>query len=108
MATGMMDRGLYQAPMGIDMEEGPGMEIEIEDPESVNIGLGDVEIQLRPEKETADTFDANLAEYMDEGELSGLANDLVADYEKDVMDRRDWIKTYVDRSEEHTSELQSH
>jgi hypothetical protein len=96
MATGMMDKGLYQAPMGIDMMEENPMEIEIEDPESVNIGLGDIEIQLKPEKETADTFDANLAEYMDDGDLSGIAEDLVSEFEKDTMDRKDWIKTYVD------------
>ena len=96
MATGMMDKGLYQAPMGMDMEQGPGMEIEIEDPESVDINMGDIEVQLRPEKETAETFDANLAEYMDDGDLSGLANELVEDFDKDQMDRRDWVKTYVD------------
>ena len=96
MATSSMDKGLYAAPMGIGMEEGPDMEIEIEDPESVNIGLGDIEIQLKPEQETAETFSANLAEYMDEGELGGLANDLIEDFDKDQMDRKDWIKTYVD------------
>jgi len=97
MATGMMDKGLYQAPMGLPTEDmGPDIEIEIEDPEEVNIGLGDIEIQLKPEKETADTFDANLAEYMDNGDLSGLAEELVEDFDKDTMDRKDWIKTYVD------------
>jgi hypothetical protein len=96
MATGMMDKGLYQAPMGMDMEQGPGMEIVIEDPESVDIHTGDIEVQLRPEKETAETFDANLAEYMDDDVLSGLANELVEDFDKDQMDRRDWVKTYVD------------
>jgi hypothetical protein len=99
MATGMMDRGLYQTPMGLEQEaemQPGGIEIEIEDPEEVNIGLGDIEIQLRPEKETAETFDANLAEYMDDGDLSGLANELIEDFDKDQMDRRDWVKTYVD------------
>ena len=97
MATGMMDKGLYQAPMGLsDLAEAPDLEIEIEDPESVSIEMGDIEIQLKPEKETADTFDANLAEYMDDGALSGLAEELVEDFEKDTMDRKDWIKTYVD------------
>jgi hypothetical protein len=99
MATGMMDRGLYQTPMGLEQEaemKPGGIEIEIEDPEEVNIGLGDIEIQLRPEKETAETFDANLAEYMDDGDLSGLANELIEDFDKDQMDRRDWVKTYVD------------
>lgn len=97
MATGMMDKGLYQAPMGLsDLAEQPDLEIEIEDPEAVAIHAGDIEIELRPGKETAETFDANLAEYMDNGDLSGLAEELVADFDKDTMDRKDWIKTYVD------------
>jgi len=97
MATGMMDKGLYQAPMGLsDLAQQPDLEIEIEDPEALAIHAGDIEIQLKPEKETAETFDANLAEYMDDGDLSGLAEELVADFDKDTMDRRDWIKTYVD------------
>ena len=97
MATGMMDKGLYQAPMGLsDLTQQPDIEIEIDDPESITLGLGDIEIQLKPEKETAETFDANLAEYMDDGELSGLAEELVGDFDKDQMDRRDWIKTYID------------
>ena len=97
MATGMMDKGLYQAPMGLaDMVDEEPIEIEIEDPESIDIHAGDIEIQIKPEKETAETFDANLAEYMDDGDLSGLAEELVSDFDKDIMDRRDWIKTYVD------------
>ena len=97
MATGMMDKGLYRAPIGLsDLAEQPDLEIEIEDPEALAIHAGDIEIQLKPEKETAETFDANLAEYMDNGDLSGLAEELVSDFDKDTMDRRDWIKTYVD------------
>jgi hypothetical protein len=97
MATGMMDKGLYQAPMGLsDLAEQPDLEIEIEDPEALSIQAGDIEIDLKPRKETAEDFDANLAEYMDQGDLSGLAEELVSDFDKDTMDRRDWIKTYVD------------
>jgi hypothetical protein len=93
----MMDKGLYQAPMGLsDLAEQPDLEIEIEDPEEVTIGVGGLEINLKPEKETAETFDANLAEYMDDNDLQSLAEDLVEDFDKDIMDRRDWIKTYVD------------
>jgi hypothetical protein len=33
---------------------------------------------------------------MDEGELDALGNDLVDDFVKDGMDRKDWIKTYID------------
>jgi hypothetical protein len=92
----MLDKALYQAPQGISMLEEPDLEIEIENPEEVNIGLGDIEINLKPEKETADTFDANLANYMDDGELDSLGQELVEDFGKDINDRKDWIRTYVD------------
>jgi hypothetical protein len=94
-----ISKGLYAAPQGLEelMPEGaPDIEIEIEDPEEVNIGLGDIEIDLKPQKETADTFDANLAEYMDDAELDSLGKDLVEDFGKDINDRKDWIRTYVD------------
>jgi hypothetical protein len=91
-----IEKGLYAAPLGMEQEMDAPIEIEIEDPESVNIGLGDIEIDLKPRKETAEDFDANLAEYMDEGDLDSLGSDLVEDFGKDIMDRKDWIKTYVD------------
>lgn len=90
-----IEKGLYAAPQGI-LPEGPPIEIEIEDPESVNIGLGDIEIDLKPQKETAEDFDANLVEYMDDSEVSSLGEELIDDFQKDQMDRRDWIRTYVD------------
>ena len=97
MATSSMDKALYQAPQGISDLMEPDIEIEIEDPESVSIGMGDIEIDLKPQKkQTDEDFDANLAEFMDEGELDSLGSELVEDFGKDVMDRRDWIKTYVD------------
>ena len=95
MATNV-DKALYQAPQGMAMLAEPDIEIEIEDPESVSIGMGDIEIDLKPQKETADTFNANLAEYMDDNDLDSLGQDLVEDFDKDIQDRRDWIKTYVD------------
>ncbi len=96
MATSSMDKSLYQAPQGISELMEPDIEIEIEDPESVSLHMGDIDIDLKPQKETAEDFDANLAEYMDEGDLDSLGNDLVEDFGKDIMDRKDWIKTYVD------------
>ena len=96
MATSSMDKSLYQAPQGISDLMEPDLEIEIEDPESVSLQMGDIEIDLKPRKETAEDFDANLAEYMDEGDLDSLGSELIEDFGKDVMDRKDWIKTYVD------------
>jgi len=97
MATSSMDKSLYQAPVGLaEMMDAPDIEIEIEDPESMSIDMGDVEIDLKPQKPTAEDFDANLAEFMDDSELGALGNDLVDDFVKDNMDRKDWIKTYID------------
>jgi len=67
----------------------PEIEVEIE----IEIGEPD---DLPPEEETAEDFDANLAEYMDESVLQELASDLIADFDKDITDRSDWAETYVE------------
>lgn len=94
-----IDKALYQAPMGIDaaaeMEE--PIEIEIEDPESVTIGIGGLEVVLEPGEEgDEEDFNDNLAEYITDGELAELAGDLLGDFDSDVSSRKDWIQTYVD------------
>ena len=99
MATSSMDKGLYAAPLGIEEEMGmaPPLEIEIEDPEAVRIGMGDIEIELSPDKEATDEeFDANLADFMDDSALDSLGGELVGDFDKDINDRKDWIRTYVE------------
>ena len=75
----------------------PAIEIEIENPESLTIGMGGVEIELTPETDTsgADDFDANLAEFLDENELQSLASDLMGDVEGDIASRKDWVDTFV-------------
>ena len=97
MATSSIDKGLYAAPLGIEEDEIEPIEIEIEDPESVSIGMGDIEIELTPGAEgTDDEFDANLADFMDDSVLGTLGKELVDDFTKDIGDRKDWIQTYVD------------
>ena len=63
MATNI-DKALYGAPVGIEemaQEEAP-IEIEIVDPEEVNIGVDGLEMSLRPEVDVeSGGFDANLA-----------------------------------------------
>ena len=94
-----IDKALNRAPLGLsadsveDME--PAIEIEIEDPESVKIGMGGLEIILEPGVED-DDFNANLAEKLDAGFLSTLADELTSAYEEDVNSRKDWMQTYVD------------
>ena len=94
-----IEKGLYQAPLGMDqlaMEEMP-IEIAIEDPESIEIGIDGMPI-LRIEKgeDDEEDFGANLAEDMSEQDLQSLANDLISDFDDDVSSRKDWMQTYVD------------
>ena len=95
-----IDKALNQAPLGlaaIDPEQdGPDLEIEIEDPESVSIKTGDMEIELEPGDEGDDEFNANLADEMDEKELTELVGDLLGEFDEDISARKDWIQTYVD------------
>ena len=96
-----IDKALNQAPLGRTEEEDlmemePDLEIEIEDPEAVRISMDGLEIDLEKREETDEDFNANLAEFMDEGELATLANELISDFEDDISSRKDWIQTYVD------------
>lgn len=93
-----IEKGLYQAPEGIEAlaENEMPIEIEIEDPEAVTIGIDGLEIELEPKEETADDFDANIAEYLSESQLASLASELIGDFDADIASRKDWIQTYVD------------
>ena len=93
-----MDKGLYAAPAGLmDIPtDGPMLEIEIEDPEEVRIGIGDLEIDLNPQKKNSEDFDVNLAEEMDASDLDRLGGELVEEFGKDIMDRKEWMQTYVE------------
>ena len=98
MATNMFP-SMNPAPLGLDalaeVEEGPGIEIEIENPEGVRIGMDGLEIEIEPGGDMSDDFDANLAEEMDEGELQKLASDLVEMVDADIASRKDWVEMYV-------------
>jgi len=99
MATNI-DKALYQSPLGIDdlvEQEGPEIEIEIEDPESVVLGIdGQPILEIKPGEEDEPDFSANLAEHMSEEDLEAIASELVGDYDEDVASRKDWLQTYVD------------
>jgi hypothetical protein len=97
MATNI-DKALYPAPTGIEelAQAEPEIEIEIIDPEEVNIGIDGMEISLTPEPKTADDFDANLAEYLDSGFIEGLGGDLMSEIDQDKASRKEWEKAYVD------------
>ncbi len=94
MATNLMDKGLYQLPTGIE-EGGDVLEIEIENPDSVTLSDGSVEIIIEPGAEMNDDFNANLAEEMESGSLKNLAGELIELVEADIMSRKDWADTFV-------------
>lgn len=98
MATNI-DKALYTSPSSLDLADqpdAPPIEIEIENPDSVTIGMDGLEILLTPEKEPAEDFNANLAEYLTESDLQLIASELLADFEDDISSRKDWMQTYVD------------
>ena len=94
-----IEKSLYAAPQGIEdlmdsesME--PDIEIEIENPESVDINMGGVSIHMEAGED--DDFNINLAEEIDDDVLQSLAEELLSDYDDDVGSRKDWMQTYVD------------
>lgn len=98
MATSNIDKALYPADGGLPellgMDE-PALEIEIENPDSVTLADGSMEITIEPGKEVNDEFSRNLAEDMDDSELSNLASELMEYVDADINSRKDWTETYV-------------
>jgi hypothetical protein len=94
-----IEKGLYAAPMGLEGLQEEALEIDIVNPEMVTLADGSVEITLVPESgaEGAEgaPFDANLAEFMDEGVLSSLASSLIELVDTDRNSRKDWADTFV-------------
>jgi len=96
-----IEKSLYAAPQGLEAldqmnKDEPTLEIEIEDPESVTIGLDGEPILTFTAEEAEEDFSKNLAEDMDDSELQSIASELAGDYEDDVSSRKDWMQTYVD------------
>jgi hypothetical protein len=94
-----IDKSVYQTPMGLDQDpqnpETTALSIEIENPESVTLDDGSMEITIVPGKED-DEFNDNLAEEMNEGQLTELSGDLLGEFDADINSRKDWLTTYVD------------
>ena len=96
MATNI-DKALYQQPQSMDdlaQEEDP-IEIEIIDPQEVNIHAGDLELSIKPGEEE-DTFDENLADTLSEDDIMEMASELAGDIEQDKSSRKDWERAYTE------------
>ena len=97
-----VEKGLYAAPEGMDeMLEGDKpeaeLEIEIVNPDMVMLDDGSMEITIIPDADDSDLlpFDGNLAEALDDGQLAGLAEDLLGLIDADIESRKDWADTFV-------------
>ena len=93
-----IEKGLYAAPEGIDDAEGDISELEIEivNPDMVTLDDGSVEITLVPGEDIGPvSFDANLAESLEDTVLARIANDLVGYVDTDIDSRKDWADTFV-------------
>ncbi len=84
-----------KALMPMEMVEGQGIQIEIEDPESVTVDTGDVTIILSEETASPEEFKANLAEFMDEQELSQIGSEVLELIDADIQSRQDWADMFV-------------
>jgi hypothetical protein len=90
----LMEKSLYEMPRGIEALEGPEIEIEVENPESMKIEIDGIEIDLAPPA-GEDEFSDNLAEFIDDGTLATIGSDLVEDVSSDITSRKDWVEMYV-------------
>ena len=95
MATNI-DKALYQQPAGIDAlaQDEEAIEIEIVDPEEVNIRAGDLEISIGEGDD--DTFSDNLADEVADSALQSMASELCSDIDNDKASRKDWEKAYTE------------
>ena len=89
MPEGIEDMGEDEAMLVIDGMSDEGVEVVLED--------GSVEITFGEEIEEIDAapFDANLADYLDDGQLKEVSSDLCEAVEGDMVARRDWADSYV-------------
>ena len=100
-----IEKGLYGMPEGIDEEllGEPDAVIEMaiatdEDmPVMVELEDGSVEISFGEENDDINSapFDANLADYLEDGQLQEISGDLCEAVEGDMAARRDWADSYV-------------
>jgi hypothetical protein len=92
MATNF-DKASYQAPQGLEQEDGGPIEIEVIDPKAVHIHAGDTDISIVPDG--GEDFAANLAEVLDDKVLASMGSELQSEIENDKGSRKDWEKAYV-------------
>jgi hypothetical protein len=92
-----VEKGLFQAPKGVEEEETEQLEIEIVNPDMVTLDDGSMEVTIMPGAEGISTgaFDENIAENMEEDQLSAVADELLGNIDSDLESRKEWADTFV-------------
>ena len=69
-----------------------------EQPIEITIGPEDGEevVDIEMTEIEAPSFDANLAEFIDDSELQSIASDLIDDFDNDKASRKEWERVYKD------------
>ena len=77
----------------------PDLAVVVEDPESIEVVMDDgsvvVEFGDSSEMDEEVSHDSNLAEYIDDAELEGIANDLIDHFASDRESRGEWASAYI-------------
>ena len=81
-------------------EDSEDIQIEVVNPEAVSVQTEDGGMIIDFEGEVTESLvgpghDANLAEFIDDDELTIMASDLIADFQADRESRSDWARAYV-------------
>jgi len=81
-------------------EDSEDIQIEVVNPDAVSVETEDGGMIIDFEGEVTESLvgpghDANLAEFIDDDELTIMASDLVADFQADRESRSDWARAYV-------------
>jgi len=98
MAVNIENMGDFEAEMPpVEEDLLNPVDFEVELPDLMDENDADVEIIISEGEIDAEDedFDANLAEFMSESELSGIADDIDELVTADINSRKDWADTYV-------------
>jgi len=92
-----VEKGLFQAPKGVEDDKTEQLEIEIVNPDMVTLDDGSMEVTIVPDAEGVSTgaFDENIAENMEEDQLSAVADELLGNIDSDLESRKEWADTFV-------------
>lgn len=96
----MIDSTMNPAPLGLEAlaADAPAIEIEIENPDDVAVGIDGIEIDLMPDAENdmaSLPHDANLAAHLSDDVLTTLASEVLEDVDADMQSRKEWVDMFV-------------